>query len=72
MKTDQAACAVNWLSASRVAAGRNHPLDRQRTGQIARKRKSGVDEEIGVTNSGEVMRRVSMTCLGMMRIDAGP
>ena len=50
--------------------GRNHALDRHRTGHITRKRNSGMDEEIGVLNSGMVMRRISSTCSGMMRINA--
>ena len=50
--------------------GRNHALDRHRTGHITRKRNSGMNEEIGVLKSGMVMRRINSTCLGMMRINA--
>src|SRR5208282_1240968 len=55
-----------------VLPGRNHSLDRQRTGQIARKRNLGLDEKIGATDSGVVVRRVSTTRPGMMRINAEP
>ena len=67
MKADQAVSTVNRLRPVGChPPGRNHSLDRQRTGQITRKRDPGLDEEIGVTNSGEVMRAVSMTCPGQI------
>ena len=57
---------------SGMLPGRNHSLDRLRTGQIAGKRNPGVDEQISVTDSRAVMRRVSTPCPGVMRINAEP
>lgn len=50
----------------------NHSLDRHRPGQITRKRYAGMDEQIGVTHSGVVVRRVCTVCPRMVRIDAKP
>jgi len=55
-----------------VFSRRNHSLDRQRTGHITRKRHPGIDEEIGATDRGVVMRGVSTTCPRMVRINAEP
>ena len=50
--------------------GPNHSLDHLRTRKITGKGTSGVDEEICATDSRVVMRRVSTTCTGVMRINA--
>ena len=55
-----------------VLPGRNHSLDRLRTREITGKGNAGVDEQIGVTNSRAVMRRVSTTRTGVMRTNADP
>ena len=54
-----------------VLPGQNHSLDCYGTWQITSQRNSGVDKDIGVSNSGAVMRRVSTACARMMRINAG-
>ena len=52
--------------------GQNHSLDRLRTRKITGKGNAGVDEQIGVTDSRAVMRRVSTTRTGVMRTNADP
>ena len=48
----------------------NHSLDRLRTRKITGKGNAGMDEQIGATDSRVVMRRVSTSCTGVMRINA--
>ena len=52
--------------------GRNHSLDRLRTRKITGKGNAGVDEQMGVTDSRAVMRRVSTTRTGVMGTNADP
>ena len=51
-------------------SSRNHSLHRERPGYVTGQRNSGMNEEIGAADSGVVMRRISSSCLGMMRINA--
>src|SRR5512146_1900780 len=52
--------------------GRNHSVDRLGTGKITGEGNARMDEQIGVTDSRSVMRRVSTTRTEVMRTNADP
>ena len=57
---------------SGILSGRNHSLDCPGAGTITSKWNPRVNEKIGVTDGGIVMRRVSTARPGMLRINAEP
>lgn len=55
-----------------VCAGPNHSFDCRRTREVTAKGDSGMNEDIGVADSGVVMRRIRAACPWMMRMNADP
>lgn len=53
-----------------VCTGRNHSFDRRRTREVTAEGDSGMNEDIGVADSGVVMRRIRAARPWMMRMNA--